>query len=146
MGQPPAPDRVDWPDFREFPVTSRTLYQAVEQAVRSSEYGLEIDTQHSTPATVITKHQPLSRKALRKLAFAGTPGIKGRVLYADFHVQFSIRSSFSRPEYSRVTVEPVFMVYLSRWGDHRQWIQWRSNGVVELDLLASIEIYLQSGN
>ncbi|UCH11184.1 MAG: hypothetical protein JSU61_04660 [Fidelibacterota bacterium] len=94
----------------------------------------------------MTLHRPLSRKDLRKLAYPGKPSVKGRALYADLHVQMTIRSSYKEAGYSRVTIEPIFMVYISRWRDRRQWIQWRSNGVLEADLLSFMEAYLAPGN
>ena len=39
---------------------------------------------------------------------------------------------------SRVRVEPIYKVYLSRFRDRRQWIEWRSNGTLERELLAAI--------
>ncbi len=102
-----------------------------------------MDTRHTTPNSIITLHQPLPVKGLKALAYPGRPGLWGKALHADLHVLLSIRPSHARPDYSRVTIRPIFMVYISRWGDRRQWIRWRSNGTLESELLSHIEAVLQ---
>ncbi|MBA7595022.1 hypothetical protein ES703_01981 [subsurface metagenome] len=111
--------------------------------MHSSGYGLELDIRRTTPNSLITLQQTLSLKGLKALAYPGKPGLWGKALHADLHVLISIRPSYTRPDFRRVTIQPVFMVYISRWGDRRQWIQWRSNGTLEKELLSFIEADLQ---
>jgi len=107
------------------------------------EAHLELDTRRTAPDSLITLRQILSLKDLKVLAYPGKPGLWGKALHADLQVLISIRLSYTSPDFSRVTIQPVFMVYISRWRDRRQWIQWRSNGMLEEELLSHIEADLQ---
>ncbi|MFB0517183.1 MAG: hypothetical protein ACETWG_11355 [Candidatus Neomarinimicrobiota bacterium] len=143
VGRPGGSAPSNLPYFQEFQVSAQLLADAAAKAVRSSSYDLELDTRRTTPNQLITLHRPLPKRGLKQLAYPGRPGIWGKMLHADLHVLVSIRLSYARPEYSRVTIQPVFLVYISRWRDRRQWIQWRSNGTLERELLSLIEAYLQ---
>jgi hypothetical protein len=81
-------------------------------------------------------------KELRRLAYRGDPSLRGKPIHADLHIQLSVRPSYLRDDHSRITVQPVFLVYISRFRDRRQWIQWRSNGALEGELLENIEAQL----
>ena len=126
------------PYFREYPVALQVLAAAAAEAVAASYLGLELDTRQSRPTRLITVPQPLPIKAARRLARPGRPGLRGRPLAARLHVELTLAPSRSRKDASRITIQPVFRVYISRWGDQRQWIQWQSNATVELELLAGI--------
>ena len=142
-GRSPGEPASGLPAFREFQASPQVLSDAAGRGVYSLRYGLELDTRHTAPNRLITLHQTLSLKSLQALAYPGKPGLWGKALHADLHVLISTRQSYTRPDYSRVTIQPVFMVYISRWGDRRQWIQWRSNGTLEKELLSHIEADLQ---
>ncbi|MQY63784.1 MAG: hypothetical protein GH143_05715 [Calditrichaeota bacterium] len=142
-GRSPGEPASSLPEFREFQASPQALSDAAARAVHSSGYGLELDIRRTTPNSLITLQQTLSLKGLKALAYPGKPGLWGKALHADLHVLISIRPSYTRPDFRRVTIQPVFMVYISRWGDRRQWIQWRSNGTLEKELLSFIEADLQ---
>ncbi len=143
VGRLPGEFTSSLPELREFRTTPQALSDAAARAVHSSRYGLDLDTRHTTPNSIITLHQPLPVKGLKALAYPGRPGLWGKALHADLHMLLSSRPSHARPDYSRVTIRPIFMVYISRWGDRRQWIRWRSNGTLESELLSHIEAVLQ---
>lgn len=146
-GRGPIPeDPTNLPQFREFSTPIETLSTAAMAALRFSSYDLEPDIRHSSPENIVTLHQTLSMKELRRLAYRGDPSLRGKAIHADLHVQLSIRPSYVRDDHSRVTVQPVFLVYISRFRDRRQWIQWRSNGTLEGDLLDAIEAQLHGRN
>ena len=106
-GQPPTKASSGLPQFQEFKVSPQVLADAATEAIRSSRYGLELDTRRSTPNSLITFHRPLPLRSLKALAYPGRPGLRGQALYADLHLQLSIRPSYARPDYSRVTIQPV---------------------------------------
>ena len=83
-------------------------------AVHSSGYDLELDIRRTTPNSLITLQQTLSLKDLKALAYPDKPGLWGKALHADLQVLISIKPSYTRPDFSRVTIQPVFMVYISR--------------------------------
>ena len=142
-GREPLPENPsNLPAFREFPATVEVLSNASVAALRFSSYNLEPDIRHSSPEFIITLHQKLSLKKLRKLAYRGYPSLRGKPIHADFHVQLSVRPSYVRDDHSRITVQPIFLVYISRFRDRRQWIEWRSNGTLESELLEAIEAQL----
>jgi hypothetical protein len=146
-GREPLPDNPsNLPYFKEFPVSIETLSNAAIAGLRFSTYGLEPDIRHSSPGNIVTLHQTLSLKELRRLAYRGDPGLRGKPIHADLHLQISIRPSYVRDDHSRVTVQPVILVYISRFRDRRQWIEWRSTGTLEKELLQVIESQLFSGN
>ena len=142
-GRSPGEFATSLPEFREFQASPQALSDAAAKAVYSLSYGLELDTRRTSPDSLITLNQTLPLKGLKALAYPGKPGLWGKALYADLHVLISIRPSYTCSDYSRVIIQPVFMVYISRWGDRRQWIQWRSNGTLEKELLFYIEADLQ---
>ncbi|MFC1619644.1 hypothetical protein ACFL45_06825 [Candidatus Neomarinimicrobiota bacterium] len=144
--EPTQENSSNLPYFSEFPTSIETLSNASIAALRFSSYRLEPDIRHSSPENVVTLHQTLSMKELRRLAYRGDPSLRGKAIHADLHVQLSIRSSYVRDDHSRVTVQPVFLVYVSRFRDRRQWIQWRSNGTLEAELLENIEAQLHGRN
>lgn len=144
-GREPLPENPsNLPAYREFPATVEALSNASVAALRFSSYNLEPDIRHSSPEFIVTLHQNLSLKKLRKLAYRGDPGLSGKPIHADLHVQLSVRPSYVRDDHSRVTVQPIFLVYISRFRDRRQWIEWRSNGTLESELLEAIEAQLYS--
>lgn len=142
-GREPLPEKPsNLPAFKEFPATVEALYNASVAALRFSSYNLEPDIRHSSPEFIVTLHQKLSLKKLRKLAYQGKPSLRGKPIHADLHVQLSIRPSYVRDDHCRITVQPIFLVYISRFRDRRQWIEWRSNGMLENELLEAIEAQL----
>jgi hypothetical protein len=144
--EPPPENPSNLPFFGEFPTSVETLSNASIAALRFSSSRLEPDIRHSSPENIVTLHQTLSMKELRRLAYRGDPSLRGKAIHADLHVQLSIRPSYVRDDHSRVTVQPVFLVYISRFRDRRQWIQWRSNGTLEAELLENIEAQLHGRN
>jgi hypothetical protein len=144
-GREPLPENPSsLPAYREFPATVEELSNASIAALRFSSYNLEPDIRHSSPEFIVTLHQNLSLKKLRKLAYRGNPGLRGKPIHADLHVQLSVRPSYVQDDHSRITVQPIFLVYISRFRDRRQWIEWRSNGTLEGELLETIEAQLYS--
>lgn len=131
------------PRFQEFPVSTQALAAAAAQAVRSSRFGLELDVRASHPDVIRTRSQTLDAKGLKALAVRGDPGLWGVLLAARLTVRLDIRPSHVQAGTSRITIQPEFMAYISRLGDHRQWIRWRSNGVLEDDLFTRIAAQLQ---
>lgn len=131
------------PRYQEFPVSTQALAAAAAQAVRSSRFGLELDVRATYPDIITTHSQSLDVKGLKALARRGDPGLWGVLLAARLTVRLVIRSSHVQAGYSRITIQPEFMAYISRLGDQRQWIRWVSNGDLEDELFAGIEAHLQ---
>ncbi|MFC1484312.1 hypothetical protein ACFL5M_02060 [Candidatus Neomarinimicrobiota bacterium] len=144
--EPPPENPSNLPYFSEFPTSVEILSNASIAALRFSSARLEPDIRHSSPENIVTLHQTLNLKELRRLAYRGDPSLRGKAIHADLHVQLSVRPSYVRDDHSRVTVQPVFLVYISRFRDRRQWIQWRSNGTLEAELLENIEAQLHGRN
>lgn len=131
------------PRFHEFPVSTQALAAATAQAVRSSRFGLQLDVRASYPDLLTTRKQTLSVKGIKALARRGDPGLWGVLLAARLTVRLAIRRSHIQTGYSRITIHPEFMAYISQLGDHRQWIRWVSNDVLEDELFAGIEALLR---
>ncbi len=124
-------------------MSTQALAAAATQAVRSSRFGLKLDVRASHSGVITTRSQSLDRKGLKALARRGDPGLWGVLVSARLTVRLDVRPSRVQPGYSRITIQPEFMAYISRLGDHRQWIRWLSKGVLEDDLFTRIEAHLQ---
>lgn len=124
-------------------MSTQALAAAAAQAVRSSRFGLDLDVRASHPDVIRTRSQTLDARGLKALAVRGDPGLRGVLLAARLTVELVIRPSHVQAGTSRITIQPEFMAYISRLGDHRQWIRWLSNGVLEDDLFTRIEAQLQ---
>ncbi len=141
-GRSPAIDGPSLPVFQEFQTSPQNLSIAAASALHSSSLNLELDTRRTTLDTLITQPLPLSKRTLKQLAAPGITGLKGKLMGAELQLVLSIRSSYTQSEFSRITVQPIFLVYVSRWRDQRQWIQWYSNNKLENEIITSIEAEL----
>ncbi len=127
------------PVYKDYPATSTQLTPLVATAIMQSSFDLKLDARASLPGRLVTEKQPLPLKTLRALAQPGKPRLRGKKLRATLQLVVSIQSAPGSPGYSRVRLEPAYNVYLSRWGDRRQWIQWQSNRSLERQLLEALE-------
>jgi len=99
--------------------------------VQNDPFGTYLEGRHSTPAKLTTVPITLSIKQLKHWAdpHGNAPG--GKSLRARLTLEFQLREQINDARNTRIIIRPVFEVYVSRWGDRRQWIEWMSNGVVE---------------
>ena len=144
-GRPASAGAPQPPAYREYSAQLPVLYDAAIAAVTASEHDLELDFRRSSRTRLVTFQRPLPLRQLRALAHKTRPGLRGKTLSASLQVRFSLTPARSDPALSRLTITPVFMVYISSWGDQRQWIEWRSNGVLEQDLFTLVASRLDGG-
>ncbi len=133
-----APGEPILPAYQDFPGAPTDLMIEVETAILQSSYGLLLDSRSSRPGRLVTYEQALPLAALEALAAPGRTGLRGKKLRATLQLVISISAVPGISTTTRVRVEPTYRVYLSLWGDRRQWIEWRSNGTLERLLLAAI--------
>ncbi len=126
------------PAYQDFPGAPSDLLIDVETAILKSPYKLQLDSRSSIPGRLLTYEQALPLPALEALAEPGRPTLRGKKLRATLQLVITISEAPGNSTTTRVRVEPTFRVYLSLWGDRRQWIEWRSNGILEKRLLTAI--------
>lgn len=142
-----APGEPPLPAFQDFPGAPSDLTIEVETAVLHSPYGLLLDSRSARPGCLVTYVQALPLAALEALSEPGRSALRGKRLRATLQLVITIRAAPGNPTTTRVRVEPIYRVYLSLWGDRRQWIEWRSNGTLERRLLAAIaELHESAGS
>lgn len=135
------PGEPTLPAFQDFPDAPTDLMIEVEAAVLQLPYGLVLDSRASRPGRLVTYVQALPLEALEALAAPGRTGLRGKKLRATLQLVITISAAPGISTTTRVRVEPTYRLYLSLWGDRRQWIEWRSNGTLERWLLAAIAEY-----
>ncbi len=133
-----GPGEPTFPAFRDFPGVPTDLMIEVETAVLQSPYGLLPDSRSARPGHLVTYVQALPLAALEALAAPGRTTLRGKKLRATLQLMITVSAVPGNSSTTRVRVEPIYRVYISRWGDHRQWIEWRSNGTLERGLLTAI--------
>ncbi len=131
-----GPAEPPLPVYQDFPGLPTDLM--VESAILQSPYGLLLDFRSSRSGRLVTYEQALPLAALHALAEPGRSALRGKKLRATLQVVITIIAAPGISNTTRVRVEPIYRVYLSLWGDRRQWIEWRSNGTLEKKLLAAI--------
>ncbi len=140
------PGEPTLPAFQDFPGAPTDLMIEVEAAILQSPYGLVLDSRASRPGRLVTHVQALPLAALEALAAPGRTSLRGKKLRATLQLVITISAAPGNSTITRVRVEPIYRVYLSLWGDRRQWIEWRPNGTLERWLLAAItELHESAG-
>ncbi len=139
-----GPGEPTFPAYQDFPGAPPDLVLEVETAILQSPYGLVLDSRSSQPGRLVTYLQALPLAGLEALAAPGQTALRGKKLRATLQLVITIREAPGVSTTTRVRVEPTYRVYLSLWGDRRQWIEWRSNGTLERRLLADIAEFHES--
>ena len=140
-----GPGEPTLPAYQDFPGAPADLMMEVESAILQSPYGLVLDPRSSRPGRPVTYVQALPLAALEALAEPGRTALRGKKLRASLQLVITISEAPGISTTTRVRVEPTYRVYLSLWGDRRQWIEWRSNGTLERRLLTAIAEIHETG-
>ncbi len=144
-GRPAGTGAPQPPAYRQYSAQLQALSNAAAAALAASEHALELDLRRSSLTRLVTFQRPLSLRQLKALAHKARPGLRGKTLSASLQVRLSLSAARSGPGANRLTIRPVFMVYTSGWGDQRQWIEWRSSGVLEQELFSLVASLLEGG-
>ena len=135
-------DPVSLPVYRDFGVGSARPYAIAVELLARLGGGMQIDPQLSTASTLVTTYRPVSLRQLKTWTASGHAPIRGRPLHARYRLQIKVGSLADRPDSARVMISPSYAVYISAFGDRRQWIEWPSNGRLEQTFLAALAVEL----
>lgn len=114
---------LDMPDSR--------VIEQIGILVQNELFDTHLAGRDSTPAKLLTVPVELSIKQLKRWAnpHGNAPG--GKPLQARLTLEFQLHEQINDEHNTRLLIRPVFKVYISSWGDRRQWVEWMSNGAVE---------------
>ncbi len=106
--------------------------------VQNDPFGSHLEGRRSALSKLTTGPINISIKRLKQWAkpHGNAPG--GKPLRVRMFIEFQLLERVTDEHHTRVVVRPVFEVYLSSWGDRRQWVEWMSNGVVEAIIKAQL--------
>lgn len=112
----------------------RSRYQVSEDLgiiVQNKPFNARMDGRSSTIYALTSVPIDISVRQLKRWAKPHINAPGGKPLQARLILKFHLREQVSNARKTRVIVQPLFEVYVSNFGDRRQWIEWMSNRTVE---------------
>lgn len=114
-------------------------------SIVGTNFPFVLDIPQCTDQIIVSQPLRLPARKLVDLAIPITKKVRGKILDAYVTVEVRFQDSQDRRGYQRVSINSIYQVYVSRLGDKRQWIQWRSNGTVERAILENMRTRLSGG-
>lgn len=123
----------------------RDLYEVVSMSIMGNSFSFVLDISRSNDQIIVTRPLRLRSRDLVDLAVPITKKVRGKFLDAYVTLEVRFQSSQNLRDHRRVSINSIYQVYVSRLGDKRQWIQWRSNGTLEKTILENMITRLEGG-
>ncbi len=123
----------------------RNLYAVASMSVVGANFRFVLDIPRCTDQIIVSQPLRLPVRDLVDLAKPITRKVRGKILDAYVTVEVKFQDSRDLRGYQRISINSIYQVYVSRLGDARQWIQWRSNGTVERAILENMRTRLSGG-
>ncbi len=129
------------PFVLDLPATLASVSEQIGSIIQYEPFLSHLEARHSSVNKLVTAPKGLTMKQLKKWADPHGNAPSGRPIKARMTIEFQLREQIAGSNRTRLIIKPIFEVYISSWGDRRQWVEWMSNGAVE----AIIEARLLSG-
>lgn len=114
-------------------------------SIVGTNFRFVLDIPRCTDQIIVSQPLRLPVRDLVDLANPITKKVRGKFLDAYLTVEVRFQDSRDLRAHQRVSINSIYQVYVSRLGDERQWIQWRSNGTVERAILENMRTRLSGG-